>query len=106
VYRESRAFLETDLPAADYYSHTVRKKKRKELARLRNRLIEMGSLTTRIFKPGDDLAAWCDSFLELERSGWKGQGRQRARLQSGDRTLLPRCFGGRRRRPDGCSCWR
>jgi CelD/BcsL family acetyltransferase involved in cellulose biosynthesis len=73
VHRESRAFLESNLPAADYYSQTVRKKKRKELARLRNRLMELGSLTTRIFKPGDDLAAWCDAFLELERSGWKGR---------------------------------
>jgi CelD/BcsL family acetyltransferase involved in cellulose biosynthesis len=73
VYREARAFLETELPPADYYTQTVRKKKRKELARLRNRLMELGSLTTRIFKPGDDLAAWCDSFLELERSGWKGR---------------------------------
>jgi CelD/BcsL family acetyltransferase involved in cellulose biosynthesis len=73
VHRESRAFLESSLPAADYYSHTVRKKKRKELARLRNRLMELGSLTARMFEPGDDLAAWCDAFLELERSGWKGR---------------------------------
>lgn len=73
VHRESRAFLESTLSAEEYYSHTVRKKKRKELGRLRNRLAEHGSLKTRVFQPGDDLAAWCDAFLALERSGWKGR---------------------------------
>jgi CelD/BcsL family acetyltransferase involved in cellulose biosynthesis len=73
VYREARAFLETQLPPSDYYAQTVRKKKRKELARLRNRLAELGALTTRRFGERDDLASWCDAFLQLERSGWKGR---------------------------------
>jgi CelD/BcsL family acetyltransferase involved in cellulose biosynthesis len=73
VYRESRAFLQTHLSPEAYYSQTVRKKKRKELARLRNRLAELGALTTRTFAPGDDLHSWCDAFLQLERSGWKGR---------------------------------
>ena len=73
VYREARAFLETQLSPADYYSQTVRKKKRKELARLRNRLTELGALTTRRFGERDTLSTWCDAFLELERSGWKGR---------------------------------
>lgn len=73
VYREARAFLESDLSADEYYAATVRKKKRKELARLRNRLAEQGALVTRAFGPGDDLAIWCDAFLRLEHSGWKGR---------------------------------
>jgi len=73
VHRQVRAFLQSTLGPADYYSHTVRKKKRKELARLRNRLAELGTVTTRQFSPGDDLSAWCDTFLELEHSGWKGR---------------------------------
>lgn len=73
VYREARAFLQSQLAPAAYYSHTVRKKKRKELARLRNRLTELGLLSTRDFRPGDSLSGWCDAFLELERSGWKGR---------------------------------
>jgi CelD/BcsL family acetyltransferase involved in cellulose biosynthesis len=73
VYRETRAFLQTSLSPDDYYSQTVRKKKRKELARLRNRLAELGSLTTRRFSAGDSLSAWCDAYLKLEQSGWKGQ---------------------------------
>lgn len=73
VYRETRAFLQSSLPAEDYYAQTVRKKKRKELARLRNRLGELGPVTTRTLSPADDLNAWCDAYLELERSGWKGE---------------------------------
>jgi CelD/BcsL family acetyltransferase involved in cellulose biosynthesis len=73
AYREVRALLRTDLNPDDYYSQAVRKKKRKELARLRNRLAEEGELATRFFAPGDDLAAWCDAFLRLEAAGWKGR---------------------------------
>ncbi len=73
VHSERRAFLESSLTAAAYYEQTVRKKKRKELARLRNRLAELGPLTTQALSPNDDLAAWCDDFLALERSGWKGR---------------------------------
>ena len=73
VYREERALLDSDLSPDGYYEAVVRKKKRKELARLRNRLAELGPLVSRSFGEGDDLAAWCDDFLELERSGWKGR---------------------------------
>jgi CelD/BcsL family acetyltransferase involved in cellulose biosynthesis len=73
VYREARAFLQTPLTPAEYFSQTVRKKKRKELGRLRNRLAELGALTTRVFGPSDDLGAWCDNYLKLEQSGWKGR---------------------------------
>lgn len=73
VYRETRAFLQSSLPPAEYYSYTVRKKKRKELVRLRNRLAEQGELAVRAWSPADDLSAWCDAFLALEESGWKGR---------------------------------
>jgi CelD/BcsL family acetyltransferase involved in cellulose biosynthesis len=73
VHREVRAFLESDLSPTQYYEAAVRKKKRKELARLRNRLAEIGPLATRSFGPGDDLTSWCDDFLRLERAGWKGE---------------------------------
>lgn len=73
AYREARALLQSELGPEDYYSQAVRKKKRKELARLRNRLAEEGSLATRFFRAGDDLGAWCDAFLRLEAAGWKGR---------------------------------
>lgn len=73
AYREVRALLQSDLPPEDYYQQAVRKKKRKELARLQNRLAEEGDLRVRQFEDGDDLTAWCDAFLRLEAAGWKGR---------------------------------
>lgn len=73
VHRECRAFLQSDLGATAYFEQTVRKKKRKELNRLRNRLAELGPIATRDFQDGDDLAIWCDAFLALEAAGWKGR---------------------------------
>lgn len=73
VYRECRALLQSSLGPEEYYARTVRKKKRKELARLKNRLAELGPIGTRGLSADDDLSAWCDDFLELERAGWKGK---------------------------------
>lgn len=74
VHRIRRAMLESDLSPELYYEQAVRKKKRKELARLASRLREFGELTFRTFEAGDEgLADWCEAFLALERSGWKGR---------------------------------
>lgn len=73
VFREIRAFLNSDLAPVAYYERVVRKKKRKELARLRNRLEELGEVRFRLLAEDDDLSTWCDAFLALERSGWKGR---------------------------------
>jgi CelD/BcsL family acetyltransferase involved in cellulose biosynthesis len=51
----------------------VRKKKRKELQRLRNRLNELGDIAVREATPTDDIAAWTEEFLILEDKGWKGK---------------------------------
>jgi CelD/BcsL family acetyltransferase involved in cellulose biosynthesis len=72
VYRRERALLQSSLSPEDYYVQTVRKKKRKELKRLSSRLSELGAVKTRTLAAEADLDDWCDAFLELERSGWKG----------------------------------
>jgi CelD/BcsL family acetyltransferase involved in cellulose biosynthesis len=73
-YRTSRAMLHSTLSPHEYYEQAVRKKKRKELGRLTNRLRELGDLSFRTIEPGGDgLDGWCDAFLALERSGWKGR---------------------------------
>lgn len=72
VQRISRAALESRLPPGEYYRSTVRKKKRKELARLANRLAELGTVESRTLDPGEDPRDWCEEFLALERAGWKG----------------------------------
>jgi CelD/BcsL family acetyltransferase involved in cellulose biosynthesis len=72
VHREVRAFLESDLSPDAYYEQAVRQKKRKEIRRLRNRLAELGETKARVFGDGDDLDAWCSTYLALEKAGWKG----------------------------------
>ncbi|MDB5689684.1 MAG: family N-acetyltransferase [Sphingomonas bacterium] len=72
VHRSERALLESGLSPDAYYEASVRKKKRKEHKRLANRLAELGTVATRRLTGRDDLAEWCDAFLALERSGWKG----------------------------------
>lgn len=72
VHRIERALLHSDLPPDAYYAATVRKKKRKEIARLRSRLAELGPVTTHRLSATDDLDPWIDTFLALEQSGWKG----------------------------------
>lgn len=73
VLAEERAMLATDLPGPAYYEQVVRKKKRKELARLRNRLAELGTIETVQGCEDAGLDAWLDAFLALEQSGWKGR---------------------------------
>jgi len=69
VHRTVRAELASDLSPAAYYESQVRKKKRKELKRLQNRLAESGEVTARSLAGGDELGQWIDAFLALERAG-------------------------------------
>jgi CelD/BcsL family acetyltransferase involved in cellulose biosynthesis len=73
VLRIERALLGHGLGAAAYCEHHVRKKKRKELKRLRSRLDELGTVAVRTLSDRADLSSWCDDFLALEKSGWKGR---------------------------------
>ena len=73
VHREVRAFLASDLAPQAYYERAVRPKKRKEIRRLKSRLAELGPVRARILAGAADLDAWCDTFLALEKSGWKGE---------------------------------
>ncbi|QDX27833.1 GNAT family N-acetyltransferase [Sphingomonas suaedae] len=72
VHRIERAMLASDMAPDAYYAATVRKKKRKEIARLRARLAEQGSLETRRLAADASPHAWTDAFLALEHAGWKG----------------------------------
>jgi hypothetical protein len=89
VHRTRRAMLRSTLTPRQYYEQAVRKKKRKEIARLTNRLRELGALGFRTLEPGaPGLERWCDAFLELERSGWKGLEGSAAACRSEDEAFL------------------
>lgn len=72
VHREDRALLSTDLSPDSYFEQALSGKKRKELRRQFNRLGELGKVTFTQQLDGADLPGWCDAFLALETSGWKG----------------------------------
>ncbi len=94
VHRIARALLESRLSPEAYYQHNVRKKKRKEIARLRNRLAEIGVVEARILQDRKELDAWCDAFLAMEQGGWKGvQGSALASRPSG-RDLFHQAVAG------------
>jgi CelD/BcsL family acetyltransferase involved in cellulose biosynthesis len=73
VHRRLRAFLQSDLGPDAYYEAAVRQKKRKEIRRLRNRLAELGALSFRILDAENQIENWCDSYLAMEKAGWKGE---------------------------------
>lgn len=72
IHRYDRALLQSDLTADAYWEAHVRAKKRKELRRLQKRLADLGAVSTRVLTERADIASWCDAFLTLEASGWKG----------------------------------
>ncbi len=73
VHRRTRAMLSSELGPAAYYEAAVRKKKRKELKRQSARLAELGTIACDTLSADGDAESWCDSFLALEASGWKGR---------------------------------
>ncbi len=73
VHRTRRALLQSDLTPDAYWSATVRKKKRKEVARLANRLAEEGAVAFHRLDPHARAGDWIADFLALERAGWKGR---------------------------------
>jgi CelD/BcsL family acetyltransferase involved in cellulose biosynthesis len=73
VHRQQRAALRSTLSAEAYLETHARAKKRKEWRRLQNRLGEMGNIHFASLESAEGLSAWCETFLALEASGWKGE---------------------------------
>lgn len=73
IHRYDRAMLRSSLSADAYWETQVRAKKRKELRRLQKRLADLGTVTHRQLADLAELPGWCDDFLALEASGWKGR---------------------------------
>ena len=72
VLRKYRAMLQSNASPTEYWEANLRKKKRKELKRLSNRLAEQGELVFRTLADDGDVTGWINEFLTLESRGWKG----------------------------------
>jgi CelD/BcsL family acetyltransferase involved in cellulose biosynthesis len=72
VHREERAMLASELSPEAYFEASMSAKKRKELRRQHSRLAELGEVTFERRRDDAHLARWCEDFLALEHSGWKG----------------------------------
>jgi len=59
--------------ADQYLARQLTPKKRKELRRLAARLAERGTIFFETLCDKEQLYAWCEQFLALEASGWKGE---------------------------------
>ena len=86
--RHQRAFLRSDLKGDDYFAQTMRKKKRKEYARLWNRLAETGNVELTAHDASSDFGGWMERFLALEAKGWKGQRGTALRAVPAERTFF------------------
>ncbi|WP_454797051.1 GNAT family N-acetyltransferase [Novosphingobium lindaniclasticum] len=73
VLREDRALLASDLSADAYLETSLSSKKRKELRRQASRLAEQGAVAAERRSDTEGLPEWCERFLALEASGWKGK---------------------------------
>lgn len=69
-----RALLQITDGGLDVFQERIPAKKRKEYARLKERLAQLGELQIDVLAPeAADLHEWLDDFIALELKGWKGR---------------------------------
>lgn len=88
VHEEMRAMLSTQLESQAYLTQSLPQKKRKELRRQHRRLAEEGTLEVLRSRDNHDIEPWCQDFLSLEASGWKGRAGSALNSESGNAQLF------------------
>lgn len=98
VQREERAMLSSALDADRYRTCALSSNKRKDLRRRMNRLAELGEV--RFVWQDDDggIGDWCDEFLALELSGWKGAAGSAMAQDPAKRAIFAQSLSGAARR--------
>jgi CelD/BcsL family acetyltransferase involved in cellulose biosynthesis len=56
-----------------YVKSALSRHLRQEVRRRERRLAELGTLTHRVMRAGEDAEPWIEEFLRLEAAGWKGR---------------------------------
>jgi CelD/BcsL family acetyltransferase involved in cellulose biosynthesis len=98
VMREERALLRSSLSPEAYLEQAMSAKKRKELRRQHKRLAEAGDLTIERLANGEEVSAWAQEFLALERRGWKGAAGSALACDPRTETLFLEALAGAARR--------
>ncbi len=88
-----RASLSAGPTFEEHMASHVSAKRRRELARNRRRLEELGQLALRTETSGPDLAQAVQAFLALEAGGWKGKRGTALACDAGTRAFAERAFG-------------
>lgn len=94
VHREERALLASQQSPAAYWEASVSAKKRKELRRQANRLSDEGTVQFHSTTDATDMDEWCQDFLHLEKSGWKGKAGSALASQSQTAALFCESLNG------------
>ncbi len=98
VHREERALLRSDLSPGAYFDAALSGKKRKELRRQAARLGELGDLRFIRQRDAEGISPWCEAFLGLEQSGWKGRAGSALLCATETAALFRRTVAGAARR--------
>lgn len=90
-----RAMLAKGLSFNDHMQSRVASKRRRELARNRRRLEELGVVSHRSVTAGKDLDHALSEYLRIEASGWKGKRGTALACRPSDAEFARQAFGAR-----------
>ena len=90
-----RATLNKGLSFDDHMQSRVASKRRRELARNRRRLEELGTVSHRSVSSGQELDEALSAFLRIEASGWKGKRGTALACKPADEAFAKTAFGSR-----------
>lgn len=89
-----RAVLDANVAFEDHMKRHVAPKRRKELARNRRRLEEVGKVEHQSYRDGEGLERAVMAFLDIEARGWKGQRGTALACDERTRGFAMRAFAG------------
>lgn len=89
-----RSMLAPREEASAYLARVLSRRQRMSLDRRRRRLSEAGTVEIVELTTDDDLDAWAQAFVDIERSGWKGRAGTAFASRGADVAYLKQMFRG------------
>jgi hypothetical protein len=69
----TRALFRPEINAEQYFTRVMSAKSRSVFRRKSKLIAELGTVEFTTLQPADNIDGWIESFLRIERSGWKGR---------------------------------